>query len=201
MSSLSPSGAGLESVVASDTSREALGPGTLSAAETIDIGRYAADLKRRALFLTGGDLSRASDLVQDTFEKALLHRHRLIPGSNVRAWLYTIMSHRFQDVLRYERIRQTSEIDEGKVPNPESIALPRWYALTTDQVRAAVEKLNPELRVAFERREFGRLSYGRIAEELGVPVATVGTRLVRARQRLREFLAVHLEGDELEACK
>lgn len=159
-----------------------------------EMGSYAADLKRRAMSLTRGDVSRASDLVQDTFERAISNLHRVVPGSNVRAWLYTIMVRRFRDTLRQDRVRQAAPYQDNlDLPAEDAEPLPRWHALTSEQIRSALVQLNPELRAAFERREFGQQSYQRIADDLGIPVATVGTRLMRARQRLREILVCRLE--------
>ena len=70
-----------------------------------DILRYEADLLYRAAALTRRDMSRARDLVQDTFERAIRNVHRLVPGSNVRAWLYTILANRYQDLCRSDRTR------------------------------------------------------------------------------------------------
>jgi RNA polymerase sigma-70 factor (ECF subfamily) len=162
-------------------------------AEPFEMGYYAADLKRRALLLTRGDASRASDLVQDTFERALRNLHRLAPHSNIRAWLYTIMVRRFRDLLREDRVRCSGSYDEDLLVAQEVEPPPSWSALSTAEIRAALLQIKPVLRDAFERREFGRHSYQQIAGELGVPVATVGTRISRAREQLRAILLGQIE--------
>ena len=63
-----------------------------------------------------------------------------------------------------------------------------WDALTAADIRAAATQLAPELRDAFERFAFEGQSYKQIAAAMGVPVATVGTRVLRARRQLRGLL-------------
>jgi RNA polymerase sigma-70 factor (ECF subfamily) len=203
MASLSSTAGALDRTALAASAGKSLPPGLEPPrVEAGEMSVYAADLKRRALGLTRGDASRASDLVQDTFERALGNLHRVIPGSNIRAWLYTIMIRRFQDILRQDRVRRAASFDdELEVPAQEVEPPPAWSAVTSDQVRAALVLLNPELRVVFERREFGQLSYHQIADELRIPVATVGTRLLRARQQLRDILIARLEQSGAGACK
>ena len=63
-----------------------------------------------------------------------------------------------------------------------------WETLTADEIRAAIPRLPTELQGAFERFAFERQSYKEIALALGVPVATVGTRVLRARRQLKAIL-------------
>jgi RNA polymerase sigma-70 factor, ECF subfamily len=162
-----------------------------------DLEIYRRDLIRRAVPLTGGNTSQAMDLVQDTFERALKHIHRLLPGSNIRAWLYTIMVRRYRDILRQDHLRRAELLDEEKESAPVEIEPPpAWMAISTEQVRAAIVHLSPELRLTFERREFDHRSYERISQETGVPTATVGTRLRRARLKLRDILSAQLNEEK-----
>jgi RNA polymerase sigma-70 factor (ECF subfamily) len=71
---------------------------------------------------------------------------------------------------------------------PDTEEQPWWEDISPEQVREAVTRLPDELRCAFERFAFERKSYKEISAELGVPVATVGTRVLRARRRLRVLL-------------
>ena len=73
---------------------------------------------------------------------------------------------------------------------------PRRSLRAAHPMRARSNTPTDDLRLVFERREFGRLSYRRISEELNVPTVTVGTRLLRARLRLRELLALEIEAGE-----
>ena len=70
-------------------------------------------------------------------------------------------------------------------PEPE----PCWSRLTVDDVHAALAQLDPEFRDVYRMQAFERRSYSDIATALGIEPATVGTRLHRARKKLREILA------------
>jgi RNA polymerase sigma-70 factor, ECF subfamily len=130
----------------------------------------------------------AADLVQDTLERALKRFDRLVPDSNVRSWLLMILHHRFIDLCR-TRARHPRETpleghDAAVVPD-EPLA---WANISEYDVRAAVAKLPDDLRVAYELRIYDHRSYDDIASLLGIATMTVGTRLLRARRRLRELL-------------
>lgn len=125
------------------------------------------------------------DLVQDVLEKTL--RNPVPSDANARAWLSRVMHNLFIDKLRRKHARR-----EDLVPEPTE--LPRsedrvwWESLTEDAVRAQLSNLPAEQRETFERFAFDGRSYEEIAAELGIAKATVGTRILRARQRLRELL-------------
>jgi RNA polymerase sigma-70 factor, ECF subfamily len=163
-----------------------------------DIPRYEADLLHRAAVLTRRDRSEASDLVQDTFERAIRNVHRLLPGSNVRAWLYTILANRYQDLRRSDRTRASVPLGDDQPSAAAPEAPPRWAAVTPAELKAALSGLSLDLRATFEYREFERLSYAEIGRIMGVPVATVGTRLSRARARLKEILTARLDLEKTE---
>ena len=63
-----------------------------------------------------------------------------------------------------------------------------WAGYTLDDVWRAVERLPEEFRDVVRLKDMEGLSYARIAEQLGIPAMTVGTRLFRARKRLKELL-------------
>jgi RNA polymerase sigma-70 factor (ECF subfamily) len=145
--------------------------------------------------------SDAHDLVQDALERGLRGWARLPAGSNVRAWLLSILRNRFIDACRRSsrerRDENTTEADaipapEGPDPEPE------WARITPDQLRAAVARLGPEFRVVYQMHALEGRSYIEIADRLHIPKATVGTRLIRARRKLRDLLLSHLPGEEDE---
>jgi RNA polymerase sigma-70 factor, ECF subfamily len=139
----------------------------------------------------------ARDLVQDTYERALRAWDRLPEDSNVRAWLVTILHNLFLD--RCRRARRNPRMDEAgparalDVPSPETTAPQPWAEVTADQVRAAVSELDVEFRRAYEMYALEGRSYRQIADELGIPTNTVGTRLLRARMKLKRILLHHIE--------
>lgn len=133
------------------------------------------------------------DLVQDVLLRTVAHFDRLPADVNHAAWMARVMRNLFVDRLRSRAAsRPTIDIDDVvlEAPSPDERAW--WEEVTQDELRAAVAALPEELRGAFERFAFERQSYKEIATALGVPVATVGTRVLRARRRLRaSFGAVH----------
>lgn len=149
-------------------------------------------LRRAAQALTR-DTVEANDLLQDALERALRAFDRFEPGTNARAWSMAILSRLFIDRWR-QRHRQPRMVDIDALdlaapeesPGPEPLRA--WDGITTDDVKQAVEKLPPSLRRIFELSVFMRLSYGEVSAIVGIPSSTVGTRLLRARRRLRALL-------------
>ncbi|HUJ61837.1 MAG TPA: RNA polymerase sigma factor [Kofleriaceae bacterium] len=135
----------------------------------------------------------ARDLVQDTFERAT--RQGLPPDlRSARAWLATIMHNLFIDRCRAAARRPAVEPlregigDAAPAGDPE----PAWQKVTLDDLRAAAAQLEPPFREVYELHAFERRSYGDIAARLAIPAVTVGSRLSRARKKLRELLVARL---------
>ena len=132
------------------------------------------------------DSSDARDLVQDTFERAFRAWSRLPADANVRAWLLTILHRLYID--RCRRSRRAAAATAELVELHPTVAPPGWTGVNADRLAQAVASLDDEFRRAFELHALHGCSYKEIAVELGIPVATVGTRLLRARRKLRELL-------------
>jgi RNA polymerase sigma-70 factor (ECF subfamily) len=135
------------------------------------------------------------DLVQDTCEHAL-RRTKLLPD-NPRAWLVTVMHNLFIDRCRASARRPPPRPLDDVLPPPaapEPVAEPPWTNITLDQVRAAVEELEPAFRDVYVLHVFEHKSYAAIATQLSIQRLTVGTRLTRARQKLRELLVARHGG-------
>ncbi|HVV86657.1 MAG TPA: RNA polymerase sigma factor [Kofleriaceae bacterium] len=149
-----------------------------------DVASHHDALYARALRLCG-NADQARDLVQDTVERALRRRDTFVAGTNLRAWLMTILSNRFLDVVRRDRIVKVVAIDDRDVaaepPPPEARVSP-------EQLRAAVDALPPELREIVTLHALEGLGYRAIADRLRLPMGTVGTRLARARAQLHAAL-------------
>jgi RNA polymerase sigma-70 factor (ECF subfamily) len=128
------------------------------------------------------DADRARDLVQDTLERALRKRASFTPGTNVRAWLMTILTNLFLDGLRRKKVVTEVAIVESLEVAAESPV--EEVRVTTEQLMAAVAELPEDLRAVIRLHDLEGLAYRAIAERLGVPMGTVGTRLHRARTRL-----------------
>jgi RNA polymerase sigma-70 factor (ECF subfamily) len=146
-------------------------------------------LLRHATRLTR-DSADASDLVQDTLERALRRAQGFRSGSNLRAWLLTILTHLFIDrCRRCDRDSRVETLDEDHLAAPiADEVVPAWADLTQEEVRDALAQLEPAFREPYELHALELMSYQAVARRLGIPVATVGTRLSRARQRLRALL-------------
>jgi len=139
----------------------------------------------------------ARDLVQDTFERALRAWDRLPPDSNVRGWLITILHNLFIDRCRRARRAPTMPIpDELQAPPAEEVSVPAWANVTPDQLRAALSQLDDEFRRAYQLHALEGRSYRQIADELAIPLSTVGTRLLRARRKLRLILLRSMRAEE-----
>lgn len=126
----------------------------------------------------------ADDLVQDALVRTVAAWDRLPADVNHAAWMARTLRNLFIDRLRVARA-PTVPLDADDCPTPgDADEVAWWEHLTAADVRAAARRLSPEFRVAFERHAFDGRSYKQIAAELGVPVATVGTRILRARRQL-----------------
>ncbi len=149
-------------------------------------------LRARARFLEHCEAA-ADDLVHDTVERALTKSDRFRPGTDLRRWLLVILQNLFTDRWR-ERARFRGPVaDLESVPEaaPSENEHPsRSEVATVDEVRRVLESIDEPLRLAFELRFFEQLSYQQVAMRMGVPVGTVGTRILRARSRLNHAFAV-----------
>ncbi len=136
-----------------------------------------------------GQQHDAHDLVQDTFERALRSEAAGLERVNERAWLFTVLHHLFIDRHRRRaRAPQLANIDDVDVPAREPEPPPAWTAVGVDEVRAALDQLEPDFRDAYRLHALEGLGYAEIAARMGVPVSTVGTRIMRARRKLKALL-------------
>jgi RNA polymerase sigma-70 factor, ECF subfamily len=147
-------------------------------------------LNGRAARMTRYSRADADDLVQDTFERALRNLHRFEPGTNLQAWLVTIMSRLLIDRTRAKPKLASVDVDSLPASGDYSPDNDNEVATiaTTAQLDQAISRLPKPFRHVLELREREGLSYGQIARRLSLPVSTVGTRLIRARRQLRAQL-------------
>jgi RNA polymerase sigma-70 factor, ECF subfamily len=164
-----------------------------------DALEYMNGLYGTAVRLTrDGDTAR--DLVQDTYLKALRARERFQPGTNLKAWLYTILHNTWRNRRRDHvraRVSFNSDavdavVDAGRVgvvdrATPESALL---RSLQDAEIRAAVDALPVAFREAVWLRDVEDLSYQEIADALSVPLGTVMSRISRGRKLLHAALSV-----------
>jgi RNA polymerase sigma-70 factor, ECF subfamily len=144
-------------------------------------------LRRYARVLTHAT-DRADDLVQDTLVRAIAKIHLWQPGTDIRAWLFTIMHHQYVNTVRREA-REKTTVDIEHVSST--------LAATTDPTagRQLMELDRALARLPSEQREvvllvgLEGLPYESVAQVLGVPIGTVRSRLSRGRERLRELMS------------
>jgi RNA polymerase sigma-70 factor (ECF subfamily) len=132
----------------------------------------------------------AWDLVQDTFERALTRPPKALEPPKMRCWLFVVIKTPSLVRGRAGARRRTVALTEDTlayVPEEEVERLPRWRSIDVAEVRACLDKLDQRLREPYELQEQG-LTLAAIAARLGVPPATVGTRIYRARRKLRKLL-------------
>ena len=141
----------------------------------------------------------AQDLVQDTYAKAYTSFHQFEPGTNLKAWLYRVLTTTFINTYRKDQRRpQTSDSeledwqiaeasshtsDQGK--STEDVVLEN---LPDSYIKNALAEIPEEFRMAVFLADVEGFSYKEIAEIVGVPAGTVMSRLHRGRKQLREKL-------------
>jgi RNA polymerase sigma-70 factor, ECF subfamily len=136
----------------------------------------------------------AEDLVQDTYLKAFRSAHQFEPGTNLKAWLFTILHNTFRNVRRHDG-RSPVDVDSDAVeraPNvgpadqsPEQILSRR--TLDAD-LQAALDDLPEAFRQAVWLRDVEELTYAEMAKVLDIPMGTVMSRISRGRRALSEGL-------------
>lgn len=154
---------------------------------------YVDQLYAAALRLTR-NRPDAEDLVQDTYLKAFRSAQRFRPGTNLRAWLFTILRNTFRNVRRdaarnpietdSPRLDATAQADGVESPEAQLVSASR-----SALVRAALDGLPAAFREAVWLRDIEEHSYDEIARKLGVPPGTVMSRIARGRRLLQARLA------------
>jgi len=154
------------------------------------------------LFATAMRLTRnradAEDLVQDTYVKAFRHSGQFKRGTNLRAWLYTILHNTWRN-RRRDAGRATVDVDSEQLEQlaaggvgGEHIETPERILMrsTLDaDLQAALDSLPEAFREAVWLRDVEEFSYAEIAEMLNVPIGTVMSRISRGRRMLYEKLS------------
>jgi RNA polymerase sigma-70 factor (ECF subfamily) len=146
---------------------------------------HIPDLRRYARALTG-DAWAADDLVQDTLERACARWQLWSAGSDLRAWLFTLMHNLFVDGARRALRQAGQRVDVDEVAN-ELVAPPAGIEQALDLQRCLL-RLPDDQREVLLLVSLQDLAYEDVARITGVPVGTVMSRLSRARSRLRELM-------------
>lgn len=149
-----------------------------------------ADLFRIAMWLVR-DRAEAEDLVQETYTQALESFHRYQPGTNVLAWLMTIMYRARGKKSRDAGRLRLADDSEERLTSTIAFETPVAQGLTDQEVFRALEHLPQQFSEAVVLSDVEELSYKEVVQILQVPTGTVMSRLNCGRKLLRAELAVH----------
>lgn len=142
-------------------------------------------LRRYARALTGDRMS-ADDLVQDTLERAWNKLHLWQRGSDMRAWMFSIMHNTFINHIRKKQLVTTSLDDEAL---DVSTSATQEHYLEMRDLTSAIGKLPYEYREVILLIGLEQMQYEEVAQVLDIPLGTVMSRLSRGRERLRAIMA------------
>lgn len=154
------------------------------------LDKMSKSLKPFALKLTK-DMEEANDLLQETILKAFTNRDKFTDGTNLKAWLYTIMKNTF--ITNYQRmVRRNTFIDTtdnlhyiNSTSNvTENLA---YSSFTMKDITRAIAKLDDAYKTPFMMHYRG-FKYHEIADRLNIPIGTVKNRIHIARKELKSVL-------------
>jgi RNA polymerase sigma-70 factor (ECF subfamily) len=161
---------------------------------TNQVQKLSYSLKPVAMNLTR-DLDDAKDLIQETLLKALMNKEKFKAGTNLKAWLYTIMRNSF--INNYNKITKRSttldNTDYLKYMHADDSFVthngaPSKFML--NDINNAIDYLNEEYRTPF-MMYFTGYKYLEIADKLQIPIGTVKNRIHIARKELKQMLKVY----------
>lgn len=155
-----------------------------------DIVELLPHLRAAARAITGGDTHFADDLVQDTVINALQAERQFTPGTNLKAWLFTILRNRFCSLIR--RRKYNVHVDDEEIERLSWTPAPQDSALEVQAFKRAFMQLSPTHREVLILTIIDGHPYEKVAEMCDCQVGTVKSRVNRARAQLKSMLL----GDE-----
>ncbi len=157
------------------------------------LDKLSSSLKPFAMKLTR-DVDDANDLLQDTMVKAFTNRDKFTEGTNLKAWLYTIMKNTF--ITNYQKmIRRGTFVDTTDnlhyINSSDSLIENGAYgSFAMDDIQVAIENLDEVYKTPF-MMHFRGFKYHEIADKLQIPIGTVKNRIHIARKLLKDELFVY----------
>jgi RNA polymerase sigma-70 factor (ECF subfamily) len=157
------------------------------------INKLSGSLKPFALRLTR-DLEDANDLMQETILKAFSNRDKFTDGTNLKAWMYTIMKNTF--ITNYQRmVRKNTFIDTTDnmhyINSSDNLTENLAYGkFAMKDIKRSIDSLDDTYKVPF-MMHFRGFKYYEIAEKLDIPIGTVKNRIHIARKELKEQLKTY----------
>jgi RNA polymerase sigma-70 factor (ECF subfamily) len=133
--------------------------------------------------------SAADDLVHDTVVRALSREELFTPGTNLKAWLFTIMRNLHINNLRAGHRSRIVDIDDDLLPNLASAAPNQEHRLVLKELFRAIGGLNRDQQEVLSLVVGQDMSYEEAAQVCGCPIGTIRSRLARARRELERMLA------------
>lgn len=140
-------------------------------------------LRRYARALVN-DHASADDLVQDTLERAWAKLHLYRRGTDLRAWLFTVMHN--VHVNKVRSARATDPLDDEMPELAQRAA--QGESLVVRDLDRAIARLPEEQRAVLLLVTLEEMSYDQVSRALGIPIGTVMSRLSRAREKLRAMM-------------
>ncbi len=157
------------------------------------IGKVSKSLKPFAMKLTR-DYEEANDLLQDTLLKAFTNREKYTEGTNLKAWLYTIMKNTFitnyQKMVRKNTFIDTSDNLHYINSNESTTDNQALSSFAMNDIETAVKALEESYRIPFVMY-FRGFKYHEIADKLNIPIGTVKNRIHIARKELKDKLKMY----------